>query len=159
MSPFAPHLHWNMRSTHILIQWLSRINTRMAAFFFFQVCLLKKSDGLKVTPAVYHSRTQVWGGLQILSHMFGEGAEGWWFSWHAPIRPGRVIVLRYRPGCRTVSLEYSHKEFFFRSIYTCCLSKQCSRDSNNLGSLLEFKGADPWECHHLTCLRTMLVIK
>lgn len=60
---------------------------------------------MKVTPAVDHSWTEALGGLQILSHMFREGAEGRWFSWHALIWPGRVVVLRHGPGCGTVSLE------------------------------------------------------
>lgn len=137
-SPIGPHLHWNTRSTPLT--WNSFFNpvTRQDKYqndciFLFQVCLLNKIYGLKVTPAVYHSWTEAWGGLQIQSHMFGEGTEGWWFFWHAPIGPGRVVVLRYRPGCRTVSLEHGHKEFFFSSIYTCCLSKQRSRDSKSSG--------------------------
>lgn len=41
--------------------------------------------------------------------MFGEGTEGQGLFWDAPIRPGRIVVLRYHPRLGTVSLE--HKVF------------------------------------------------
>lgn len=77
--------------------------------FSFQTGLTKESVRLKVTPAVHHSWAEVWRGLQILPHMFGEGTEGRRLFWDAPIWPGRVVILRYHPGVGTVSLE--HKVF------------------------------------------------
>lgn len=34
-----------------------------------------EGDGLKVRPAVHHSRAQTGGSFQILPHMLGEGTE------------------------------------------------------------------------------------
>lgn len=89
------------------IWWFCRVTTK----HFKQnwgMSFPQNSVGLKVRPAVYHSRPQARGGIQILPHMVGEVAEWGWVCRDTPIWPGWVVVVCDYPVCWTVSLKHKH---------------------------------------------------
>lgn len=108
-------------STGWILMWLQFSKWRLSKMF--ADC---EGDGLKVRPAVHHSRSEARSGFQVLPYVFSENAEWRWFFRDAAIRPGWVVVVGDYPVCRAVTLK--HKHFNWSGNKDSCWLGQCTQE-------------------------------